>query len=387
MSFRFASMLRTVRRSLFQTTGPETRLTAKRIAVMCLVFPAYLGLQIIHRLGFLLDEIFFRGYRRQPVWEPVFVIGVPRSGTTLLQRLLARDREQFTSMKLWEVLFAPSVTQKRFWLWVGRLDRLLGEPLHRAVVAFEKRRFAGLNKLHKLSLFEAEEDDPILLHIFASGFLGFFFPDDDEIRSLVRFDLEIPADERRRVMNWYRGCVQRHLYVFGPGKRFLSKNPAFSMKVCSLDEEFPDAKIVCTVRDPFQVVPSTISLFSMFQSPFCSAVDPAAVRERALNLTGDFYRHPIATFADRPPSSHLIIRYDTLVKDPEGAITGLYQRFGFAISPEYQVTLQQEGVKARAYRSEHTYSLEGFGLTPADIVERYGDIIKRFGFSPEVTPR
>ena len=88
-------------------------LTEKNKLGMLLFFvPALLLLQGAHWVGFLLDDLFFRGYRNITVRDPLFVVGLPRSGTSFLQRVLAQDSERFTTLRLWELILAPSVTER-----------------------------------------------------------------------------------------------------------------------------------------------------------------------------------------------------------------------------------------------------------------------------------
>jgi omega-hydroxy-beta-dihydromenaquinone-9 sulfotransferase len=73
------------------------------------------------------------------------------------------------------------------------------------------------------------------------------------------FDESLPPEERQRIMGFYRSCVQRHLYVDGGKRHFVSKNPAFSGKIETLAEFFPDARILYLARNPLDMLPSTIS--------------------------------------------------------------------------------------------------------------------------------
>ena len=59
-----------------------------------------------------------------------------------------------------------------------------------------------------------------------------------------------PPQQRRRVMNTFKECVRRQLYINGGNKTHLSKNPFYSGRVASILETFPDARIVVNMRDP-----------------------------------------------------------------------------------------------------------------------------------------
>ncbi len=126
MGFNFKLLFAVLYRSFWRTRGTDAQLTFKRMLVMLILFPLYILIELANWLGFLLDEIIFPGYRRQTVNTPVFIVGVQRSGTTFLHRLMDRDNINFTSMKLWEIIFAPSVIQKKVFNMIGVLDGWCG---------------------------------------------------------------------------------------------------------------------------------------------------------------------------------------------------------------------------------------------------------------------
>jgi omega-hydroxy-beta-dihydromenaquinone-9 sulfotransferase len=380
MPFDFRLFLRSLARSFSAPANSTGRWTLKRFMSVTVSLPVYLISECIHWLGLLLDEILFPGYRKVEVRQPVFIVGVPRSGTTFLHRVMARDEKRFSCMRLWEVLFAPSIVEKKLFLALDSLDRALGGPGKRLLIALEKRRFRELGKMHKLSLFEPEEDDPILIHIHSSLFLSFAQPFPDLFRPLALFDTELPEKDRRRIMDFYRACVQRHLYVFGKGRQFLSKNPAFSPKVESLNKTFPDCKIVCTVRDPAHVVPSLISLLSSFYGAFCDPPDPYPERESILEMLDHWYRYPVERLEKWPRDRATVLPYDRLVAQPDAAIRGLYQGFGFEPGEAFESVLTREAELARQYKSLHEYSLDRLGLDSDSLRERFADVYRRFGF-------
>ena len=117
MEFNLKLFLRQVWHSLTDTTGTPARLTPKRIIFLILFFPIFLLVRLVNIISFRLDEFFHRDYHQQQLSQPVFILGNPRSGTTFLHRLLARDRRNFSFMRMWEIYFAPSITQRKlFWL-------------------------------------------------------------------------------------------------------------------------------------------------------------------------------------------------------------------------------------------------------------------------------
>ncbi|MBC2715848.1 MAG: sulfotransferase [Desulfobacteraceae bacterium] len=377
MSFDFKLMLRMYFKSITAYHETGARFTLKR-TVLILSFPVWYGfLEITTWICLFLDEIFFPGYRKIDIKKPVFIAGFPRSGTTYLHRVIDNDR-QFSSLKMWEIVLAPSIIQKKFFQQLGRLDRMMGKPLYRMVIALENKIFAGSRSMHKISHFEAEEDEIILIHIFSSLFLTFMFPF-DEMNQFSRFDTDVSPGRRKKIMNFYKKCVQRHLYVFGPEKHFLSKNPASSSKINSIYETFPDAGIICTVRQPFEALPSAISWVSYGFKQFNTA-DQAVVTAKILALISHFYTYPLEQLDKRPEVCRIIETYDNLVSEPGAFVKRIYDRFGFTISEEYQRYLDRETEKSKKYQSNHSYSLDQYGLTTEQVVNDFKSIFDRFGF-------
>ncbi len=378
MTFNFILLFRVYLKSIFSYHKTGARFTAKRI-LFIISFPIwYCFLELVNWTCLLLDELLFPGYRRISIVKPVFVVGFPRSGTTYLHRLINSDQEQFSSLKLWEIVFAPSILQKKFFLMLGKLDRILGQPLYRAAVKMEDRIFAGSRKMHKISHFEAEEDEIILIHIFSSAFLAFMFPFED-MNCFTHFDRDVPPKRRAAIMGFYKKCVQRHLYVFGPHKHFLSKNPASSSKIQSIYETFPDAKIICMVRHPCEAVPSAVSWMSYGFYQF-NAVDQSILTERILAQISHWYTYPLTVLDNRPAHAHSVEKYDDLTADPSAFIQKLYHRFGFCISLSFDAFLRKESEKARHYQSSHEYSLSQYGLSKDAVVSNFKPIFERFGF-------
>lgn len=359
-------------------------LTVKRFLLQCVFVPAMFLGWLLHSLAFLLDDIFFRGYRKIEVKEPVFVVGIPRSGTTFLHRLLTEDTNQFTTFKFWELILAPSIIGRKLVSALSRVDGALGGVGRRLLLKFDRWLLGGFRKMHHLSLFEPEEDEWLLMHKFMSAFLIFPFPFMDRVKHLLYFDDEMPSAEKKQIMAHYKRCVQRHLYVHGPEKRLLSKNPSFSAKIHSVNETFPDAKIVCCVRNPYEAVPSFASLmwFIWGQTPGESAGTPE-MRQTLLDAVNHFYRHPMKHLLRLPENRHAFLVYDALTKEPKDTVIALYERLELSMSPEFARKLDAEQEKARAYKSSHTYSVEDYGLTRQDILESYQDIFAHYAFDAE----
>jgi hypothetical protein len=355
--------------------------SARRFVILLVFHVAYPLVEVGVWLGLRLDDLFFPGYRRLRVESPVFIVGNPRSGTTFLHRLMARDESRFLAMEMWEILFAPSILGRKIVRGASALDCRLGGLLNR-VVDVNERYWHKENVMHRVSLRLPEEDDYLLLHIWSALTAGLSAGLLEEAVPYTYFDTALPPAERKRVMDFYELCLKRHLYAHpeAAGRQYLAKNPSLCPKVGSILERFPDARIIYLVRNPLDMIPSYTSMMDftwrVIGIPDCSD----RLHEYVLDMAQHWYHYPLERLAQAPEASYIVIRYDDLVVDPERAVTEIYQRFGFEMSPAYGEVLHQEAVKAESFTSQHHYSLEDEDLARRQIVERCGDIIQRFGF-------
>lgn len=211
--------------------------------------------QLVHRVALGLDHVVFPQFRRRDVVAPVFVLGLPRSGTTHMHRLLAAD-QQFTTFSTLECFLAPSLVERHLLRCCKRLDRKLGSPIKRVVVRMERRLTERMEDLHPTSLDAPEEDYLCLMPWLACFLLIVPFPEAQWLHTIARDQLS--ADKRLQLQHRYVACLQRHLHFHDPhnNKTLLSKNAAFAGMATFLLDAFPDARILICRRDPLQAIDS-----------------------------------------------------------------------------------------------------------------------------------
>jgi hypothetical protein len=377
-------LLRLLYGSLFERNAVRVPLSLKRVGVMAFFLPLFLGTQLLHWIGFLLDELLFPKYRQVEVRRPLFIVGVPRSGTTLLHRVVARDTERYTTFTLWELLIAPSITERAFWRTLARVDRCVGRPFGRLIAWLERLFFRDLSSVHPSSLYAPEEDYFALVPVFACFLLVLPFPSSGMIWQLAYFDEQVPEADKRRIMAFYKSCLKRHLYVHGGDKRLLSKNPSFTPAVGALRETFPDCRVVCCMRNPLEAIPSQLSSMRQGTRLFYGAKHEDVLRDRFLDLLNHYYHYALSELPTWPPERHEFVTLEEMQGDVRASVERIYDRFGDVVSPAYEEALEEEARKARAYKSRHRYSLEQFGIEPHSVVEDLSHVFERFGFSRPV---
>ena len=386
LAFDFTGFARFNHRQLFRSRGTPYRLTPRRIGSLLLSYSIYTLVELVTWAGFLADDIFFRGYRNVEIREPVFILGNPRSGTTFLHRLLAKDEHTFTCTHMWEALAAPSVAQRRVVQVLGAVDRVLGRPLDTLVTRWRKQ-WQEENVMHGIDLRAPEEDQYLLVHAWSTLAVWLFTAILEEARPYLYFDSEMPSADKARIMGFYKSCIRRHLFAQRGDrhqfKRYLSKNPSASPKVDALYASFPGAKIVYLARNPLEVIPSYISLLDYAWRVVGDPVQPYDARDFVLEMARHWYSYPLERLARAPEASYAVVNFEDLVRDAERTVAGIYDRFGFEMTPGFAQVLREEAEAARSHTSRHEYRLEEMGLTREQIVTAFGDIFDRFGFDRE----
>jgi hypothetical protein len=346
--------------------------------ILILALPFFLLLQLLHWLTFAVDEILFRSYRKIEIRDPVFVLGPPRSGTTHLHHVLSTD-DQTTTFRTWECLFGLSVTSRKIVLGFGALDRLVGRPFGRLGSWIGHRWLSPMDEIHPLSFDDPEEDFLCLMPLAACFLLIVPFPRAAWLWRIARFDTELDLREKRALLNWYRACIQKHLYVFGTNKRFLSKNASFSGMAASLLEEFPDARILFTTRDPLATVPSQLSSLQPALK-FCGFPHfDDLLRDELVGLLAHYYEH-LAAVAESHPERVVMLYNDDLRDDLANAVLKGLTAVGLDASEQFRKSLQQASAASRQHRSSHQYTLEEFGLDRQLIATSFKRVYERYQF-------
>ena len=367
--------------SFIHNRGTNYRLTTKRLGALLTALAIYLPAEAIIWSGLLLDDLIYPDYEDIKIKEPVFIIGNPRSGTTFLQRLLARDTKTFLSMRTWEIFGAPSILMRRFVRNILRIGRTIGVPITRRIRRMEKL-WKESDAIHRLKLRSPEEDDLLLIHIFSTIRIWSYAAMLKEAHPYIYYDEMISSKDKKRIMDFYEGCIQRHYYYHGgPKRHYLSKNPNFTPAIDTLLSKYPDAKFIYLIRNPLNAVPSHLSLKEREWQMLGSPLEDYACREFILEASEHWYKYPMSVLKNLPDDQKIIVKFEDLIKDAELVVKQIYDRFGFSISETFDSILNYETDRARNHQSKHTYSLDEMGLTREQIMTRYKDVFSEFDYS------
>ena len=300
----------------------------------------------------------------RPIEKPMFVFGLPRTGTTLAINLLSADPVRRCLLR-WEALnpVPPAAA--------GALHT---DP---RCLAEQKRLEMAIKHAPQIAAAHYEDADSPSECQFAMQ-LSF-------CSQIFESNLHIP-----RYLDWFQNrasylpALRFHkellqlLQANNPG-RWTLKNPWHPLFLNELIDVYPDAQLVMTHRDPAEVVGSACSLIRLVRPMFSDSVDLSQIAEQMI-ATFDLMIARQNAFRDRHGEQSIYdIQYAGLVRDPIGQMRQVYEHFDEPFTPEAQSSMTRIlNHSPQGKHGKHEYSLEEFGLTAAGVRQHFHDYCDRF---------
>ncbi|MEM6470257.1 MAG: sulfotransferase [Planctomycetota bacterium] len=317
---------------------------------------------LVHRIALRLDDWLYPSLHSVPITKPLFIVGLPRSGTTLLHRLIASDQTVFTTLPLWESLLAPAVCEKRFFRRIRKIDRWFGSPLWRILCAIQQTMAMTVQDVHATDL-QSPEEDYLALLPFGGCFLRVISsPWNADVWKLGHFSDQLEPPRQKELISTYKRILQRHLFFRGQHLVLLSKNPSLTSWLPALAEEFPDACFVGLRRVPHQSVPSQLSSLRSGMALFGTDVAESEIVDRFVRLLASYWRVLDHANEVLPSTRFQLIAYEQLIRNSYSLASRILDQFGFSLSEQGLAKLEHHCSRQREYRSSHRYCLEEFGL-------------------------
>jgi hypothetical protein len=369
----FTRSLRLYFRWFCQAFTPAGRtaapLNARRLVILLLGFPLFLLLQLCHWAFLALDNLFFPQYRQVTLTRPLFILGMPRSGTTFLHRTLALDRRQFTTFTTWETLLAPSLTQRHLIRGLAGLDKRLGAPVQRTLKMFTRQATRDLSGVHAVGLKAPEEDYLALLPAAACFILVLAFPWAPELWNLQRFHRQMPSAERRRLLAFYKSLLQRHLAFHGSQKTLLSKNAAFGSWLADLRHTFPDARFLVCVREPLTAFSSQLSSLEGGRDLFHADPQDTLFPPNFATIFEETYADLRDKVQNDPAGHHAVIDQQALKTHGLTLVPAALNRLGYALSDTPLAELQRTHHAPDEPGTGHSHAPRDYNISSASFSE------------------
>lgn len=330
-----------------------------------------------------------------PVRSPVFVLGLPRTGTTFLHRMLSLD-PAIRSPLLWELLaFVPSVNGKAPQEEMQRDNDSRAQYVRKLIKMRKDMGDRAIDHIHETDADEPEEciwamTDELPLHMSA---LYTIYVDFDNFVS------KCTMEHCARAYKYYKSVLQLLSYQAGERgvvnggtepRRWMLKSPMHMFFVPAIAKAFPDAKLVWTHRHPLSAVPSMCSLIkSLHQMYFENeSRDDALIGRQLSKVSANVLQTTPKEISDsKLPCAD--VTYENLIKDPIGTVKAIYKQFGWDFTSEYEQILVEylrENKKKRELKKKeqstdrmHLYTPEEFSLTSQELCEdKFKEYIDRY---------
>ncbi len=304
----------------------------------------------------------------EEIRRPLFVIGLPRTGTTVVYGLLAEDPAHRAPLS-WEVSSPCPPPEAETYETDPRIEE-------------SERAFEGLRQLnpefaaiHPIGARLPQEC--ILIHVVDFHSVQF-----EVSYSIPSYQEWLERQDMRPTYRFHRWFLQ-HLQSRCRRERWVLKSPAHLMALDVLLDEYPDAMIVQTHRDPVQVAGSVSSLHYALRKMSTESIDPRDVGRQQVDLWSRLLPRAMAVRDGKPQLADRFfdLRYEDIVLDPLDCVRRIYAHFGLQLSATAEERMERFLMEnPRDKHGTHRYALEMFGIDAEKTAERFAAYSERFGF-------
>jgi hypothetical protein len=313
------------------------------------------------------------GIVQQPVEQPIFLTGLPRSGTTYFQYLF--DRE-------------PSLRMMRTWEGDAPCPPPAADPVDAA------RRQAQCAQQHRQrrardggaadSFHLSDPDGPqecVMIMDQTFGNAGHYWT----FRVPSYFDRLFDTVDLAACYAHHKRVLQT-LQWQAPPQRWALKWPCHLLALDKILQVYPDAAMVVTHRDPVAVLASNCSYATYLRGMFSDHVDRAEVGRQMKDLVGRHIRALVDFDNSHTDGAALVhVDYRQVVAEPEAAMAGVYRSLDLDLTPEVRRSIARwRAENPPGKRGVHTYDLSDYGLDARAGAEEFAFYTERFDLARTV---
>ena len=295
----------------------------------------------------------------ESVRAPVFIVGMPRSGTTILHALLHLDRNHRAPLS-WECLLPHPAPRPEEHADNERIETVRREfdQIFRLVPDFRRKHYMTADSPQEC------------IGITALNFASFQYV---AMAWLPKYRDWLAKADQARNLRWHRRFLQ-FLQTGGVrSRRWLLKSPVHLMRLRSLFEVYPDARVIVTHRHPADVVPSVASLISSMRSFYSDHEDTLRTGREQLLIWADYFARFLRDRRELDREEQMVdVFFDDFVNDQMSVVDSVYSRFGWNLRPEDRDRMERFlRRESRGKHGVHEYSLDQVGVTRTEIDSEY----------------
>jgi len=345
----------------------ESYRTESNLTMLGRITVRELVVSLLENLLHLEDE--FRrnpGIADQQINAPVFIIGLPRTGTTLLHGLMSEDPDNRVP-RTWEVMYPakfPATPDG-----IARARQVTASRL-----TWANRLAPQFRKIHPIAPDLPQECIAITAQVFMS--IQFH-----TTHNVPGYEDWFESDSQKLAYAFHRRLLQ-HLQARNPGRRCVLKAPGHLSALEALLDEYPDARIVQTHRDPLRVMASMASHATGLRQAFSDNAVPAEIAAD----WSDRWARALSRFLEIRDRAHasafLDVSYDEIESAPFDTVSRIYDFLDWPFSLEAQTAMRKFlAANPKNKHGVHRYSLAQYGLSREREVERFREYCRRFNIA------
>jgi hypothetical protein len=306
-----------------------------------------------------------------PLNRPLFILGLPRTGTTILHELLAQDPANRVPMT-WEVMHPWPPPERATYETDARIAQV-------------EKHFSGVDKIipnfksmHPMGARLPQECVAITQHEFAT----MIYPTTHHVPSYQRW---LDAAD----MRWVYASHQRWLQYLQwrcPAERWVLKSPGHLWALDALLAVYPDARIVQTHRDPLKVIASLASLVSLLRSMASDRIDSHAIGAEWTQLLAQGLEKTMQVRATGVLRDEQVfdMQFAEFIADEIAMVRRIYAHFDMELTPEAESRMRRFlAANPKDKHGAHRYTLAQSGLDPTVERQRYAGYQQRHNIASE----
>ena len=299
---------------------------------------------------------------QQRITAPVFIVGLPRTGTTHLHGLISEDPANRTPLT-WEVMY-PAASRS-----AAEVARVRAQTAAR--LAWADRLAPEFMRIHPIAADLPQE----CIAITAQVFMSIQFHTTHDVASYQDWFERAP---QKLGFDFHHRFLQ-HLQAKSAGDRWVLKAPGHLFALAGLLERYPDARIIHTHRDPLRVMASMASHATVLRRAFSDNTDP----KRIAADWADRWARALETFLavrdSASPAQFLDVSFESIERDAFGTVERVYDFLGWPLTTAARTKMERFlAANPKNKHGVHSYTLEQFGLSRATEAARFRSYCERF---------
>ena len=306
----------------------------------------------------------------EQIVAPLVIVGLPRTGTTLLHRTIAADHRMYAP--LWYEVRYPCPALD--WDFTEDGDQRIADAKAEMQAMVDAN--PDLLAIHPMDAMGPDEDIMLLEQSFYSF-------NTQAYANIPSFDAWLENQDHSAGYEYFKLLLQflqwQKKRSGQQGQRWALKAPHHLHYMDLVFNVFPDAKVVQSHRDPVETIPSLTSLIAGMWAIYSDSADPREVGRQWSRKFANGMRHTMAVRQEMGEAQFLDLWFTDTVRQPLLEIQKVYDFLGMELTREARVEMARwQDFNRRELRPSHAYTLEQYGFTEQGLQQQFREYREKF---------